>query len=83
AAPRASVKPVRGSEQRGFAKSFRRCADFFPVFVSLENALPFQLCRSSTLAATLNIALPPPLVNHFAPLFAPFCLLRRFITFSK
>jgi hypothetical protein len=33
---------MRGFEQRGFAKSFRRRADFFPVFICLENVLLFS-----------------------------------------
>lgn len=39
AAPRASVKPVHDSEQRGFAESFCRLANFFPVLIALENKL--------------------------------------------
>lgn len=49
--------PILDSEQRGFAKAFRRRADFFPVFTCLADtpsvsALPERRLR---LASRLNL----------------------------
>jgi hypothetical protein len=61
------VKPVRGFEQRDSAKSFRRRANFFPVFICLENVLLFSALPEQRLRpnSRLNLKTSIPSIRGF------------------